>query len=335
MDLLRHTRAPRLMLSLVIALLGVVALIVSPVHASGEAEPYRAFSPASYWNRPLPLDAPRHRDSAEMIAWLAADNAGDSVVLAGTSGSGAWGMPIYWADSDDPSYQVRGSCPWRIRALSTPIRIPRGARPDPTSDAAMVIYDLAAGTVSALHRARFDEATGTWSACSAASYSLDSKGLESSVPSSDDPTNVGHRGLPPPTYAVRWDEIEAGEINHVLRIAVNTTGCEHVLPMTGDECGTFAAFAPAEGTRIRIKPEFDLDSVRLSPAARVIATALQEYGAVVGDQSGGEASVKVENTIAQGQGWRWQGVLERNSLSEIPLSAFEVIQDAYLPPQAP
>ena len=162
-------------------------------------------------------------------------------------------------------------------------------------------------------------------------YYLASNGLHRDAAGSDDPRNVGHRGLPPPAYAVLFDEIRRGSIDHVLKIAVNTTACSSVFPMVGDECGTAAAFAPPEGTRIRIKPSVDLRRLGLSSAALVIATSLQRYGAVIGDQSGGPAALKVENTVAEGRGWLWGGILGSDSLRAIPLSAYEVILRGWRP----
>jgi hypothetical protein len=57
---------------------------------------------------------------------------------------------------------------------------------------------------------------------------------------------------------------------------------------------TLEKYAPPEGARIRIKPSIDLSTFDLSPQAMTIARALQEYGAVIGDQSGGPASLKLE-----------------------------------------
>jgi hypothetical protein len=211
------------------------------------------------------------------------------------------------------------------------VRIPAGAGPDPTSDAAMTVYDRGRGIAYAFWRTSYDAATHRWSACGGTVFYLDSNGLDGKLAASNDPRNGGHRGAPPTTYAVRWDEIKAGSIDHVLKISVNTTKCAHVFPMVADECGTTALYAPPEGTRIRIKPSVDLSRLGLSPAALVVARALQKYGAVIGDQSGGPVNLKVENTVAEGRGWLWQNVLDADSLKAIPLSSFEVIRLGYQP----
>ena len=62
-----------------------------------------------------------------------------------------------------------------------------------------------------------------------------------------------------------------------------------------------------------------------------IARALQEDGAVIGDQSGGPASLKLENTVAEGHGDLWTGLLGADSLSAIPLKSYEAIRLGFDP----
>jgi hypothetical protein len=288
---------------------------------------YRAFSDRSYWNTPLERRAPVARHSADIIAFLRSDNDADYIQLAGVGSS--WGMPIYWADQSSPTYDVRNTCTFMQPREFGALRIPLGAVPDPTSDAELTVYDLSGGRVYALWRAQFDGTTNTWSACGGAVYYLHSNGLDGRLAASNEPRNFGHRGFAPPTFAVRYDEIQAGRINHVLKIAVDTTKCVHVFPAVGDECGTQSKYAPPEGTVIRIKPSVDLTNLHLSPAALVIARALKRFGAVIGDQTNSSVTLKLENTVAEGRGLLWDGVLQADSLAAISLSDFQVIKRGY------
>jgi hypothetical protein len=289
---------------------------------------FRAFTGSSYWNTPLPRDAPVDPDSANIIQFLRTDNRPEHLTLAGAGRSGHWGNPIYWASSTSPTYRVITNCVQPAPAQFSSVRIPRGAGPDPTPDASMTVYDVEKGLVYGFYHT-VHGGSDRWSSCGGTVYALESNGVAGSLPESNDARNIGHRGVPPPTYAVRFNEIKAGSIDHVLKISVNHTKCEHVFPMTGDECGTRAAFAPPEGTRIRIKPTLDLRTLDLSPAALIVAVALQRYGAVIGDQSGGGASLKLENTTAEGLGQIWDGVLTADSLAVIPLQNFEVVELGY------
>lgn len=290
-----------------------------------------AFGSTSYWNTPLPADAPLDPNSAAMMAWLQGDNTTNYIHLAGASANGLWGNPIYWSTDKDPTYSVINTCRFNQPPEFGQMRIPVGAEPDPTADSAMTVYDLQKGLVYALHWASYDASADRWSACGGTVYYLNSNGLARDAAGSDEPRNAGHRGVPPSTYAVRLDEIRHGDIDHILKISVNTTGCAFVFPMVGDECGTTAALAPPEGTRIRIDPSVNLSGLGLSPAALVIARALQRYGAVIGDQSGGPATLKLENTMAEGRGQLWNGVLSNDSLRAIPLDDYEVIRPGWQP----
>jgi hypothetical protein len=292
---------------------------------------YRSFSDRSYWNRALPTDAPRHRHSAEMMRFLLEDNDTNYIRIAGVTSTGEWGMPVYWPSKAAPIYDVGKNCPTAQPPEFDRVRIPRGARPDPTSDAAMTVIDRARGIVYGFHHTRYNRDLDRWTSCGGTVYYTGSNGLHGDLRASNERRNRGHRGIPPTVAAVRWDEIKAGAIKHVLKIAVNRTACKHVFPMIDDECGAWHRYAPPEGTRIRIRPGVHLNQLHLSPAAMVIARALQRYGAVIGDQTGGPIVLKAENTIAERRGYLWKGVLSPTSLQHIPLRYFEVIAPGYKP----
>jgi hypothetical protein len=299
------------------------------VGRSKPAPPYRAFTATSYWNRKLPDNAPIDPRSQQYLDVLKA-SAFQYPRFAGVSSTGTWGFPIYWAEPSDPVYDVTtvAGCPWPVPAAFRAVRIPRGAKPDASADAEMTVYDRPDGLVIGLWHATYDPVTDRWQACSGSAYYLASNGLYGGWPESTDPRNTGHRGLPPSTHAVRWDEIQAGAIRHVLGMVVPST-CGSVFPMVWDEgCGQ----PLVEGTRLRIKPGVDLRARGLTGPALVVATALQKYGAVIGDINGCDAATfRVENTVQEGRGWVWSGVLGYDSLHAITWDDFEVIQLGWRP----
>lgn len=300
-----------------------LVMTVAVAWANSRPGPY---GPRSFWNQPLSPDAGSRATPNGIMGFLAQDNAPNYITLAGTTSSGKWGLPIYRGNSTSKTYNVRNTCSFRQPPEFDHVRIPRGAKPDPTSDAAMVVYNRGRGLVFGFWRTHYEAASDTWSACGGTVSYLHSNGLDGKLAASNQSRNTGHRGMPPPMWAVRYAEIRSGSINHVLKIAVHHTGCAHVFPMVNDECGTRAAGAPPEGTHIRIKPSVSLSGLHLSPAAMIIARALQRYGAIIADQSGdGSINLKVENTIADGKGWVWKGMLNPDSLRAIPLSDYEVV----------
>jgi hypothetical protein len=313
----------------VVVIAVAAALLCALAQPGAASRAYRAFSRDSYWNDPLPKRAPVAARSRAMIRFLIRRNTPNYITLSGATSDGQWGTPIYWGTSNDPVYDVHTNCQAAVPPEFGTIRIPAGAQADPTSDSSMIVYNRETRKVFGMWHARYDASTATWTSCGGSVYYLRSNGLAGDLRQSNNRHNVGHRGFPPAVWAIRQDEIQAGEIRHVLKMSVDETKCDHVFPAVGDECGTRHRFAPPEGTRIRVRPGVDLAKLRLSPAALIVARALQRYGAVIADQSGHGAAVKVENTVAEGRGDLWTGVLVKDALRDIPLRLFEVIKLGY------
>ena len=292
--------------------------------ADAATRPYRAFR-HSYWNRELPVNVHRARNSSAMIEHLSRVSSVNHVRLGGTSQDGSFGLPIYWARAGDPSYDIVGSSlPREFNRL----RIPRGARSDATSDGAMCIFDRGQGWVAWLFRATFSG--GRWRADGGAIHRLRSNGLDGQWHCVNrDRRNRGHRGMPGAVAAIRYDEIRSGVIPHALRIAVPDHSAKHVFPMVSSDGDSTAPGSAPVGARLRIKPRVNLAALhrqgKLNRAGLVVARCLQRYGAVVGD-GGGSAMIKVEHTIAEGRGWLWRGRLGLDTLHAIPFSDYEFVR---------
>jgi hypothetical protein len=80
------------------------------------------------------------------------------------------------------------------------------------------------------------------------------------------------------------DDVRAGVITHALRFAIPDNTWTFNYPGTRSD-GTITAGVP-EGTRIQLDPNLNLNSLNLSPFQRMVARALQTYGAYDGDTAG-------------------------------------------------
>lgn len=116
---------------------------------------------------------------------------------------------------------------------------------------------------------------------------------------------------------IRYDEVEAGSINHVLVAAV---------PNTSTELGVWPAAprtdgkntdpnAPRIGTWLRLK---DIDMTKFGPKAQVIVRAMQKHGVVIHDTNLGRIGLGKENDS------RWDDA-DMGTLRQIRASDFEVI----------
>jgi hypothetical protein len=194
----------------------------------------------------------------------------------------------------------------------------------------MIVYDPARGYVAHLSKAAFDEAASAWEVSGGSIAYLDSNGIDGRLDGADDPRNLGSfRGYNGAVAVVRYDEVAAGRVEHVTKVAVADSANRAVWPMVNSDGDSMDPAAPPQGTRIRIRPDVDLGQYDLHPQALIVATALQEYGAIIGDSSGGPVALKLEDTVTEGRGQLWE--LAPDALCAVPIDAFEVIAYEYHP----
>ena len=302
--------------------------------AEGAQSPaaYRAFSDGSWWNRALPRTAPTHPNSEALLTYLRSGSESSSCLTLAGAGTGQWGQPVYWAGQDDRTYRVRPTN-YPLPPELARLRVPAQAAPAATSDAELVIFDRAKGYVVALWHARYDASADRWSAGGAAVTYLRSNGLHVRTGRSNDPRNTGSwRGNNGATMMVRYDEVAAGRIRHVLKFAAGPeVSTRHIFPLIASDGRATAAGAPPQGLRLRIRPGVDLRAMGLSRQALVIARALKRYGMYLGD-SGGTNSLKLEDTRATGGGQLWR--LGPRALCGLPLTSryWSVLPEKYTPP---
>jgi len=288
--------------------------------ADARAAQTRTFKGTSYWNTPLGK-APTDANNTSYIndAQVAAHSQGFMKLVLGR-----WAMPMYRARAADPVFRINPTA-----GPTVTIHIPRHARPMPTSDAALVVTDTATRQVVTLGGARFHRATHRWTARSVSRYFSDSNGIAQGLPTGTT-GNLGHRGIPGSVQAVTMREIRRGVIKHRLEVywwetaAATPGGPEAYFPMTGSEAALKHGVVP-EGIVIRIKRSVDLRTKHLTPAALTIATALQRYGAVVGDNSGSGNNIKLQANA------NWKRVLVAGSLNTIPWSDYVFVKGGFRP----
>lgn len=306
---------------------------VAPPTSSAHVPRGRAFEASSWWNTPLPADAPLDPAGSLILDYLrTAPESGPGCLTLAGAGHSHWGQPVYEARPGDPEYDVKG--------LSEPLpelermRIPEGARSGSNNDSNMTVYDRERGYVVALSGAEYDPDSDEWSATGATVTYLASNGLHVATGQSDDPRNRGsHRGNNGATMAVELDDVRAGVIGHVLKAASGPEVSDrYVFPMVGSD-GDYHGSDPAvppQGIRLRIKPTVDLEEQDLDPEALVIAQALQDYGFYIGD-SGGATALKLQNTWAEGRGQLWK--VGTHALCGMPFTTeyWDVVAEGYYP----
>ena len=154
----------------------------------------------------------------------------------------------------------------------------------------------------------------SWRAGSGAVFHLDSDKLRH-----DGWTSADAAGLPILPALIKCDEVQAGEIDHALRVTFNKTQEGYIHPATHYASDSRDKDLPPMGLRIRMKASYDISG--LYGQARVIAQAMKTYGMFVADNG--------SNWYFQGEGGKnsscWNDD-DLNQLKSVPNTAFEVVE---------
>lgn len=289
------TRATGVMLALVVLACGSAR----PAASGGDAPIDRSdtsvegvFSYDSPFYRALPDDTPVAEDSEALVASLyqqGIDHFGmpDSPSL--TINVYEWTAPLFVTDSSDPQHDIR---PWNcqnkdpgwdaeLAQMLRGVHLPPGFVPDDTSDGNVSIYHADTGRLVELWQAR-QAPDDVWEACWGGEIE-DASQSQGSFPV---PYGAAAGGLAMWGYTIRQQELLDGTINHVVGLGIPKVKRDVIswpaVRTDGREDGTELAM----GQMLRLPADFDLDSLNLSPSARAVAQAAQDYGVIITDTSG-------------------------------------------------
>lgn len=292
---------------------------------TADAPPYDA---ASAWNTPVPSSAAVDAKSQTYMNAIADNN------LPLTSDPDQYTIPVYAFSASTPPRTVTGTgffssydagdnsrvghgSPWTVQ-----IPVPAGSAGGVGSDGQLELYDPAAGVQYGFWQFSGPDSAGVYHATNGYRYHT-GPGYNGRFAD-----GLAGRGAGTPYLAglVRKWEVDQGHIDHALAFAYNSPSSLFVYPASKSDGGRFGGVTgtdPPEGSRIQLDPNADLASYSLTPAALVIAHALQRYGMIVVDHSG-SSKVYLEDSKTAG----WDATVTRLMLSSIPWSAFRVVDVA-------
>src|SRR5438309_7193365 len=155
----------------------------------------------------------------------------------------------------------------------------------------------------------------TWTAGSGAIFPLGSDALRPLGWTSADAA-----GLPLFPGLVRWDEVQAGAINHAIRFTAQQTDKSFLWPARHQAGTVSSSLLPPMGARFRLQASYDIS--HFSPQAQVILRAMQHYGLILADN---------------GSNWFFSGTEDAawpdsllSELKTVPASRFEAVDESSL-----
>jgi hypothetical protein len=129
-------------------------------------------------------------------------------------------------------------------------------------------------------------------------------------------TSTDAAGLPIFPGLVRYEEVAAGHIDHAIRVTLQHSKAAFVAPATHWAANSSDPNAAPMGMRMRLKADFDISSY--PPQAKVILTALKNYGMIMADNGSNLFMIGAPDD-------RWNND-DLQKLKQVPASAFEVVQ---------
>ena len=234
--------------------------------------PCTLFPSTNVWNKRVD-SLPVASNSATMLSAIGLSTGlhPDFSSLAWNGGQG-YGIPYNIVNGSTPRYSVDFYYP--DESDPGPYPIPSNPKIEGGSDAHLLAWD----TESCRLYEIFDTSTsgGQWFGGSGAIWDLRSNALRP-----DGWTSADAAGLPILPGLVRWPEVNAGAIPHALRFTASRTCSNHIYPARHDAGSYSCTSYPPMGLRVRLKASVDISGY--GPQARVILTALKQYGMLLSD----------------------------------------------------
>jgi hypothetical protein len=252
----------------------LVAVLVGTVfQPSATARPVagcRLFPRNSFWHADV-SDLPVHPRSNQWVAAIGLDDG-----LKADFGSGTWdghpiGIPNNVVSNATPKYTVRFDYADESDRRLYPI--PARPRIEGGGDRHLLTVNRDTCRLNELYAVR--RANGRWYAGSGASWRLNSNALRPAGWTSADAA-----GLAILPGLVRWQEVAAGTIDHVIRFTAPETQDGYLWPAR-HEAGDGGLNVPPMGAWFRLKASVDISGYH--GPLRVILEALKTHGMILAD----------------------------------------------------
>jgi len=274
----------------------------------------RLYSATSFWNTPIPGSPAIDPNSAGMVSRSLTTYAGS----ANFAPTNDWGKAIAYANPVSTLFAI--ACTLYDCGTAVSSHIPSYAQPTTGSDHHLIVITPGANTEVDMWLA-----APAWSAGSR--YLTNSAGWGADCAQGQHCGGGVAAGYAAFGGVVRPEEIAQGHIDHALFFTTPYTRSGFIAcPATHTDGVANDVNAIPEGARIQLDPSFNVDAQAWPRWEKIIAHALQTYGAYLGD-TGGSVSFPGEANINRGyDAWALAGVSGSQSLANLPWSQFRVLQ---------
>src|SRR2546422_1221616 len=291
---------------LIAALAATVLGVVPAAAAPPPSTTCSVFASNNIWNTDI-SKLPVHARSAQWLASMAAS----TTRLHPDFGGPPYGFPYNVVGNAHPTVSIT----FQYASESDPGPYPVGADTliENGSDRHALIVNRDTCTLYQLYDL---SGSGTsWTARSGAIFPLGSNALRPLGWTSADAA-----GLPLFPGLVRWDEVQAGAINHAIRFTAQQSDRSFLWPARHQAGAAANPALPPMGARFRLKATYDIS--HFSAQAQVILLAMQHYGLILADN---------------GSNWFFSGTEDAawpdsllSELKTVPAAQFDAVDESSL-----
>lgn len=285
------------------------AFVQPPSFPDQPASPARPFSPDSFWNSPLPADAPLDPASAT----LTGEMRGQVTEYGPWINSVRYSTPVYRVGPEQARMRVAlDQDSSRLSQAFESVPVPPDAVPGVGTQAHMVVWQPSTDTMWEFWKMARSEAG--WHASWGGRMESVSQNPGHFVEKNWGATATG---LPLLGGLVTLDEMRSGRIDHALAVAIpRVRSSVFSWPAQRTDGQVDSPDAIPHGTRFRVDPTLNLDALELPRVTRMLAEAAQRYGIVLRDKAGA-VTLYAEDPAPYGIGDPYPALYEGLSPSQI------------------
>jgi hypothetical protein len=255
------------------------------------------------------LNVSRLAVHAKSRTWKRAMHAG-STNLHPDFGPPSYGIPSTTVGGDHPKVSIAFG--YASESDPGPYPFGRSTPIEGGSDRHAIMLDRSDCTLYELYAARWNGGHPT--AGSGAIFHLEGPDANRLRPAGW--TSADAAGLPIFAGLLRYDEVQAGIVDHAIRMTAGCTHDAYIWPAR-HRAGTSDRRCPPMGARFRLRASFDTST--FGPNVRVVLKAMKRFGMIVADN---------------GSDWYFQGTVDRrwtyrfvDQLKRIPAGAFVAVDE--------
>ena len=266
-----------------------------PTEAGGQPDRaqdshFRFFSPDSFWNTRPGAGAELDPSSAKLTAALAANAEAEMTAETGPwIATDAYSVPIYTVPADEPTVRVRlaAQSP-ALQAAFDEVPLPPSATPSEGTDRHLVVWQPSRNALWEFWRL-VRGAEGPQASWGGAMRNVSSNpgvyGPEA-WPEAQPWWGASASSLSIAGGLITFEDLQAGEINHALALAVpEVRAGVYAAPAKRTDGSSTNPLSLPEGAHLRLDPNLDIAALHLPRITRLIAEAAQRYGIFVRDGS--------------------------------------------------